>query len=1329
MPRSVPESTAVRDLEGLVDGYRVEAAHRLTPVQESMLFHCLAEPAPDLYAIQQRLEIEGDLDVAAFREAWVSVVARHPALRSCFVWRHDGPARQVVCSDVTVDLLVEDLSDADDVDATLEQRFEADLAKGFQLDRPPLTRLALFRTGPGRHVLCWNQHHLLEDGWSSTVVLSEVFDAYDRLRRGEEPDRSPAPGFGQFLSWLDEHTDPVEEAAFWRSHLAGFTTPTRMASAAPSDGMSSSASVSRDLGAEGTAALRALARTSRVTINTVLVAGLAIALSRHLDSSDVVFGFVTSGRPPTLPDVESIVGVFVNTLPFRLHVDDAMSVADLLRNVQGRQSELLAHQHTGLADIEAWSEMPPNTPLTDTLFAFWGFGGAGETPSGDVRYRTTDGRGRTGFPLDVTVEAGDTIEIVVDHDPSRIDRTAAAGFLDHYVALLAAMAADPRGPVGELAVVEVAAEPWRGAYNDTVSDPPFGSVPEAFAGRVAATPAAVAVSDGGHDLSYEDLDRISSALAAEVSANLPEPGSPVGIHLPRSAALIVAVLAAWKAGAPFVPIDRHLPPARIRTMVEDGGIGLLLTDDELGERAGDTGATVLSVDLGRVSAAATPTPLPDPGEPAYVIYTSGSTGQPKGVVVTHGSLANYAAWAFASHGRGLPTSYPLFNSIGFDGTLASVVVPLVSGGTIVVYPDDDPLDPVVRDVFSDDVVDVVDLTPSHLALLDDRHFRTTRIRRLVLGAEELRVSVARRALERSDGTIEVYNEYGPTEATIACLSWRFDPGTDTAGSVPLGKPIDNTRVYLLDGALRPVPIGVPGEIHVAGMGVAVGYLGRPDLTEERFVPDPFVAGERMYHTGDRARWLAPGILEFLGRIDDQVKVRGVRIELGEVEAALESHPAIAAAAVAVREPRPGDQRLVAYYVPSPSQAVNVTDLRRHLRERLPEYMVVRHLVRLDALPLTRSGKLDRSSLPDRIGEAETPRAHVPASTPAEALVAEAVAKLLDVERPGMSDNFFDLGGHSLSAMRLVASLAADTGVRVSPRLVLLDTLGRVADAIGAAWENPDAAAAVPVVESRTGSLIGSTAVHFGAADRPLFGIHQSPTGDSTLRGAVLVCPPLGWEYMRTHWALRRVSRALAAAGHHVLRFDFSGTGDSAGEVDDDAIERWVEDVGIGTRELADASGVATVSLLGARMGGTLAVLAAAADLPVDRIVLWDPVIRGADHLAGLERMHRELLAGRGLDDPSIDLVGDELLGFPYPQGVRDGLRAIDLASVRWPSVPTILIASADRPDERLVADMAGVDHRVVPDVGTWDELASVHAQLLPTAIPAELVAALTPEAT
>ena len=476
----------------------------------------------------------------------------------------------------------------------------------------------------------------------------------------------------------------------------------------------------------------------------------------------------------------------------------------------------------------------------------------------------------------------------------------------------------------------------------------------------------------------------------------------------------------------------------------------------------------------------------------------------------------------------------------------------------------------------------------------------------------------------------------------------------------------------------------------------------------------------MYRTGDVARRRTSGLLDFLGRNDDQVKVRGYRIELGEIEAVLAEHPAIAQTAVTVREPQPGDVRLVAYSTPEPGRAVTVTELRDHLRTRLPEYMVVQNFVTLDAMPLTSHGKLDRRALPESIGDTVRSTAYVGPTTDAEALVVSAAARLLGVDRVSVTDNVFDLGGHSLLSLRLIAELHGAAGIRISPRVILLNTLQQAAALLPetvSSEPTPPLRAPAAAGDGRAES-VGSSAYFFGPTDSPLFGLHYAPSGSAATDTAVLLCPPVGWEYMRTHWAMRKVARLLSTAGLHVLRFDYFGTGDSAGDSSDVSVERWLSDIAAAAAELREASGAGRVSIVGVRLGASLAAQAAERLSGLDRAVLWDPVVSGAAHLAELEAMHEEMLRTRKRPYRTEDL-GDELVGFPYPTPLRTGLSSIDLRSAAPVAAAGTLVASEARRDhaEMAAAHEGWLAYEVVNDVGGWDDVASAHAALLPQAIP------------
>ena len=1083
----------------------------------------------------------------------------------------------------------------------------------------------------------------------------------------------------------------------------------------------------RSLSAELTADLGSLARDRGLTLNAVLLGGLAIALGRHAGKADVAIGVVAAGRPPVLEGVEAMVGMFINTLVLRIEIDEGLAVGQWLTSVQDRQAGVLEHEHSAMTEVQKWSGLGAGTTLTDTLFAYWNFGGNGGSSSQALTYRTVDGYGRTSFPFAVTVESSDPINIGLDFDQGEFDEVEAACFLDHYATLLASIVASPDAPVSTLTMLTDGERQDLADYNDTTRPVPFASVIDAFRAQVESTSAEPAVVCGAEVLSYAELDAMSERLATRIIRVGRFNAKRVALYLPRSPDMVAAMLGVLKAGAAYVPVDRHLPRQRVAYLLEDSGADLVVTTPELRSRLPSDVANVITLPLADSDDADLDFDIPTgPGDLAYVMYTSGSTGRPKGVMVTHQGLVNYVWWARGEYGDHRPVSFPLHTSSGFDLTVTSIYVPLVSGGAVAIYPDDDDTDPTVLAVFEQDQVDVVKLTPSHLAVLEDRHLKTERIRTLIVGGEDLRADLARSVYDSAGDDLAIFNEYGPTEATVGCMIHRFDPHVDTIGSVPIGRPVANSRVYLLDGGLAHVPVGQVGELYVAGDGLASGYLNQAKLTARGFIADPFRPDERMYRAGDLARWRSPGVMEFVGRTDDQIKVRGHRIELGEIEAVLIESEAVANAAVAVREPSPGDIRLVAYYVADPGVGANVTQLRQHLRDRLPDHMVPRHLVRVDALPLTTNGKLDRQALPEVIGEVVTSTAFLAPRTHQERLVARLCAELLDVEQVSVADNFFELGGHSILAMQLIARLHAETGVRLSPRVILLNTLSE------AAAQLPETTSTDRAAEGRSqpwptpSDTIATSAFFFGPVDQPLFGMHHTPSGRLVQNRAALLCAPLGWEYMRTHWAMRKIARLLAIGGFHVLRFDYFGTGDSSGRSSEATVERWLDDIAEAAAELRAGAGVEKVSVVGVRLGASLAALACSRGLAVDRLVMWDPVVEGRAHVSTLRRMHAEMIAGRPKRRVTPEMEGDELLGFPYPAPRLVELESIDLARMAWPAVATTLVASQPLDEYRRLVDAIGVgaSHDLVEDATAWDDLASSQTSLLPARVPGHIVRVL-----
>ncbi len=1294
----------------------VETILPLTPLQQSMLFHTVATDIPDLYAVQQRIEIDGPLDPAAFEAAWHLLTRRHQALRTLFTWRHDGPPLQVVLEELAPTYAYVDLSDRPDAAEQIEARFEADRRRPFELEAPPVARVDVFRTGPHTHTMLWSQHHLTIDGWSSSVMLEELFEAHDALAAGRDVDLPATRPFSAYMDWLEAQPDAEP---FWRDHLAGFTEPTRMIAVRPDAEPGVHRKTRRTLDTATTDRLVDFARSRGLTPNIVLTGALAVVVGRHTARNDVAIGIVASGRPPELEGVERMVGMFINTNVARLVIEPGRPVGSWLDEVKHRLAAVVQHSHSGMLEVQGWSDLGAATTLTDTLFAHWGFAGDGHAPSG-LSYRTVAGHGRTSFPFSVTVEAGERMAFTLDHDEGDYAPARAERFLDHLTMVLTGMLDDPDATVASL---EMLGDSERAALEPFTSsdwERPHGSVVDAILAQAARTPDAVAVDDGSRRLTFAELGVASERLAAAIIEHGGFDAPRVAIHLPRSSELVVAMLAALRAGAAYVPLDRHLPPRRLASMLDDSGADLVIVSEETAANLPDDvvpAVLTLPLDDGE---GGLDFDIPVGGSDlAYVMYTSGSTGRPKGVMVTHQGLASYVGWAADTYAAEGPASFPLYTSPGFDLTVTSIFVPLVTGGTIVVYPDDDVRDLSVLEVFEDDAVDVVKLTPSHLALLEDRHFKTERIRCLILGGEELRTEAVRPVHDLAGDRITIYNEYGPTEATVGCMIHRYDPAVDTEGAVPIGGPAAGSTIRVVAPDGSEVPPGEVGEIAIGGEALALGYLGQPELTAERFVTLP-ASSTRAYLSGDLARLVRPGVLEYLGRSDDQLKVRGHRIEPGEIEDALTAFDGIAAAAVALREPSPGDERLVAYYVPAPGASINVTEVRAHLSEHLPDHMVTRNLVAIDEIPLSPNGKVDRGALPDLVGDVISTNAFVPPSTAAEQLVARLAADLLGVEQVSVGDNFFDLGAHSILAMQLIARLHEETGVRISPRVVLLNSLQQAARLLPEVALEP-----VPGAAQEAGDRITTSAFFFGPADAPLFGMHTAPLDRTAQRRAVLLCPPIGWEYMRTHWTMRKVARRLALEGHHVLRFDYHGTGDSSGAADEPTVDRWVEDIRQATAELRHLSGASSVCLVGVRLGATLASLAATGDATVDQLVLWDPVVRGDAYLATLERMHGEMLSRRTTRVTDA-MVSDELLGFPFGPERRRRLASIDLAALDWPDLPISILETRSGPDHAALAAAIGSTARIeeVDESADWDDFASTQSSLLVASIPDRIVRAV-----
>ncbi|MEU4743082.1 amino acid adenylation domain-containing protein [Actinosynnema sp. NPDC023658] len=974
----------------------VEDVYPLTPLQAGMVFHSLVEPGA--YVDRMRLVLDGVRDAEALRQAWQRVIDRTPVLRSSVVWEGVAEPVQVVhrhapLSDVPLD-------------------------EPFDLGAAPLLRVRVTPLGEDRVELVWSSHHVILDGWSTGQVFGEVLEHYRSITTGTPARLAARRPFRDYLRWLAAQ-DRAEAEAHWRSVLSDVDGPTPLPfDRAPAQAHRAEASASVRFSLD----LDDAVQRAGLTVNTVVQGAWALLLSRACGEADVVFGTTVSGRPAELAGVESVIGMLINTVPTRAVVDGTAEVGAWLRELQAAQSESRRFEHTSLAEIQSWT----GTKLFDSVVVFENY--PFERDSAGPRVVEIDAVDNTTLPLTLSASVTDRLNLDLAYDPELFDASTAERLARWLRELVEAITADPRTKVADL--------PWLSEaerhqvlveWNRSDVDLPSTLYPEVFAEQARRTPEATALVFQGSSSTFAELDARVNRLAHYLLAHGAGPERAVAVVLPRSADLVVAVLAVLKAGAAFLPIDPDHPADRIRLTLADASPALVVTTS--GTDLPDVGTPRLHLDApevdkvlrGRGGAAEVTdrdrlTPL-RPEHPAYVIYTSGSTGKPKGVVIPHRALRNLIADMRLRLAMSRDDRLLAVTTFGFDISILEIFVPLVSGATLVVADREVVRDPIALGAAVVDTrTTVMQATPSlWQSLIETDPSVLRRLRVVLTGGEALSEALATSLREHAQ---DVRNMYGPTETTIWSTVAEVDGGKPT-----IGKPIGNTKVYVLDHALRPVPVGVPGELYIGGEGLARGYLGRTALTADRFPADPFSGtGERMYRTGDVVRWDADGEIEFLGRRDHQVKVRGFRIELGEVEAALRAVPEIADAVVVA-----AGGRLIGYVVPVAGSAVpEPAAVRRRIGEVLPDYMIPSAIVALEHFPLNTNGKVDRAALPAPEFADRTP-SREPA-TAAERLLCDVFADVLGVPSVRVEDDFFELGGHSLLATGVV-SRARKAGLR------------------------------------------------------------------------------------------------------------------------------------------------------------------------------------------------------------------------------------------------------------------------------------------------------------
>ncbi len=1059
----------------------VEDIYPLSPLQQGMLFHTLLTPDSGVYVNQCSCTLHGELDQELFRQTWQKVIERHPILRTAFLWEGLDEPVQVVRQQVKLAWEEQDWHDlpaAEQAGRLAALRAE-DRQQPLPLAKAPLMRFRLIRLAAEAHAFLWTFHHILLDGWSTPVLLQEVFAIYAALHAGKQPDLPARRPFRDYIAWLGRQ-DKERLEAFWRRRLDGLAAPTSLAIDRPA---AATAAIAAEPGAyeeQGTgvpqdvaAALQALASRSKLTLNTVVLGAWALLLGRYSGGDDVVFGAVVSGRPVDLPGVESIVGLFINTLPVRVRVLPAERLMPWLQGVQAQELELRQYEYSPLVQVQKWSPLPPAVPLFESIFVFENYplGESRQEGEGEAVLRVSEVRASesTGYPMTLSASAGGSISLRATYDRSRFEPGAVRRMLGHLAGLLTEIAAAPDRRVADLPLLGEAERLQIAAWNDTrVAYPLDRCLHERIEDQVDRAPGSPAVTFEDETLTYRELDVRANRLARRLGSLGVGPEGRVGVLMERSIELVVALLGILKAGAAYVPLDPEHPADRLAYQVDQARVPVVLAQERLLDRL----VEIRDVRVLRLDAAGSgldgesgerPAVRTDPGHPAYVLFTSGSTGRPKGVVVSHRAISNRLLWMQEAYGLTAEDRVLQKTPFSFDVSVWEFFWPLLAGAQLVVArPGGHRDNAYMARLIQESGITVMHFVPSMLQLfVEEPEAASCRsLRDVMASGEALPPELAQRFFARLPGRL--HNLYGPTEAAVDVTSWTLDRDGKDGRSVPIGRPIANTRIHLLDPWMGPVPVDVPGELYIAGVNLARGYVERPDLTAERFLPDPLAgaeeAGSRLYRTGDLARWRGDGAIEYLGRTDHQVKVRGFRIELGEIEAALAEHPQVREAVVTAQERADGHRRLVAY-VAGGDGTLDPDSLRSFLGRSLPDYMVPALFVPLDALPLTSSGKVDRRALPEP--EAARPDLAAPFAAPegpAEEALAGIWAGVLKVDRVGRDDNFFALGGDSMLSIQ-VLSQARERGLGLSLQQLFQHQTVR---ALAQAMAGPQAAAPAPV---------------------------------------------------------------------------------------------------------------------------------------------------------------------------------------------------------------------------------------------------------------------------
>lgn len=1018
----------------------IQDIYELSPLQQGMLFHVLYEPESRLYFEQIVVPFEGNVNLRAFEEAWNVVVAANTALRTSFHWEETEKPVQVVHKRVTVPVETKELQSIEgpNREAEIDELLAADRQRGFDMQRAPLLRITHLRSGNTSRGLLFSFHHLILDGWSLQMIFRQFSEAYEALCLGRRPEMPQSRPYSDYIRWLQKQ-DLNAARDYWRKAFAGIDQICRLPSDA-GDEVNADAFTEQavELSEEATTQLREYAARHKLTMNTLVQGAWALLLQRLTGCDDVVFGVTVSGRPAELQDVENVVGLFINTVPLRVRVDYDADAANWLSNLQREQFDARQFDYTPLVLIREWTEIVGPGPLFDTLLAFENYPVQAKAMGAVAPATFVE---RTNYALSAAVVPGQRLQTRLLYNRTVLAPETVARAGEQFNLILESLSSGDDQRIDSLATLTEKDRGLFAALNDTLTD--YASektVVDLWREQVALSPQAIALEFGQRELTYLELDRVTTKLATSLRALGVGSESPVGIRIPRSIEFIEATLGILKAGGTYLPLDLAYPPARVDHMLNDLGVRIVLTSAHTPNLPATSGIQMLSVeDLAADQGAEPVLPASTALNAAYVMYTSGSTGRPKGITITHRGIVSLVQKTNYIDVRKTDRLGHMSNC-GFDAATFEIWAPLLNGATVVGIDPQVALSPLALAAeLRERRISVLFITTAlfnqTIAEVPDA-FSSLRV--LLFGGEAVDPRSVRAALKAGPPQ-NLCHMYGPTECTTFATWHRIESLDPHVTNIPIGRPISNTTVYVLSPGLARVALGSTGELYIGGEGLARAYHGEPAMTAERFLPDPYTdrPGSRIYRTGDKVRWHLDGSIDFVGRFDSQVKIRGYRIELGEIERRLQEHGQVRQAAAMVRTDNTGDHSVVAYFVPNGVLADGFQhEVRSMLRKYLPEYMLPAIIHPISALPLNEHGKINYRALPEpEAAPTELNTPFLEARNSIEQKLALIWQQVLGLDRVGVNDVFFDIGGHSLRATQLVSRIRREFSVEIQLRTV------------------------------------------------------------------------------------------------------------------------------------------------------------------------------------------------------------------------------------------------------------------------------------------------------